>query len=216
MSTYVVVPVKKLSEAKSRLSAILSPRERAKLLLAMLEDVLGAVASSVGAGSVVVISRDGFVKDFASSHGVVVLDERGCGLNEAIEQATRWCAAEGARATLVLPADVPLISAADVSALCKILLSHDVVVVPSSDGEGTNALGTKPPGAIPPRFGPQSFSSHVAEAEARALKVAIVRNERLALDVDEPEDLAELLKKNVSCKTVELVKSLPSLRGRLI
>ena len=205
---FAVVPVKRVAEAKSRLSRVLSPSDRMKLLFAMLEDVLHAISSSRSVERLVIVSADSAVLELAPSYGAEALKEERAGLNEAIQQATDWCASEGAQATLVLPADLPLITPMDVDNVTLPLATSNVVLVPSSDGQGTNALGRRPPRAIPPRFGANSLSKHLAEARARDLEVKLVRSERLSLDVDEPEDLVELLRRPEECGTKALVRKL--------
>jgi 2-phospho-L-lactate guanylyltransferase len=66
------------------------------------------------------------------------------------------------------------------------------ILVPSSDGTGTNALLRSPPGLFPSRFGPNSFVRHLAEAEACGVSAQVFRNPRLELDIDEWDDLQKL------------------------
>src|SRR5262245_42245723 len=63
------------------------------------------------------------------------------------------------------------------------------VFVPSYDGTGTNALLRSPPDLFRSHFGPASFSLHLEEASRVGATIKIVRNERIALDIDEPKDL---------------------------
>jgi 2-phospho-L-lactate guanylyltransferase len=64
--------------------------------------------------------------------------------------------------------------------------------VPSRDGTGTNALLRSPPTLFPSHFGPNSFALHSDEAERSRARVRIIRNPRIALDIDEPDDLVAL------------------------
>ncbi|HTU01904.1 MAG TPA: coenzyme F420-0:L-glutamate ligase, partial [Candidatus Sulfotelmatobacter sp.] len=70
---------------------------------------------------------------------------------------------------------------------------RQVVLVPSRDEKGTNAIWRRPPDAIPSRFGFDSFRKHQQEAEARALVWTSIAVPRLAVDIDAPEDLAAFL-----------------------
>lgn len=208
-SAFVIVPVKRVSEAKSRLSSALSSRDRERLVLTMLEDVLSAVSSSRAVEKAFVISVDPLVLDLAASYGAEPLMEERLGLNEAVQQATEACVRKGAQASLVLPADLPLITQGDIDEVVSLLSASNVVIAPSLDGSGTNALGRRPPHVIPPLFGPSSFRRHMAEALSRSLKVKIVRNERLALDIDGLDDLINLLTKPLTCKAAALLKGIP-------
>jgi 2-phospho-L-lactate guanylyltransferase len=70
--------------------------------------------------------------------------------------------------------------------------TRGVVIVPDRHGTGTNALVLSPPDAIEPAFGPGSFARHVAAAEAAGVPHRVEEVPGLALDVDTPDDLAEL------------------------
>jgi 2-phospho-L-lactate guanylyltransferase len=96
-------------------------------------------------------------------------------------------------ALLRLPIDIPLATADDIEELFGALEPEPcAVLVPSRDGTGTNALLRSPPALFPSHFGPDSFALHLAEAERCKAKTKVIRNPRLALDVDEPADLKAL------------------------
>jgi 2-phospho-L-lactate/phosphoenolpyruvate guanylyltransferase len=61
--------------------------------------------------------------------------------------------------------------------------------VPSRDGTGTNALLRSPPDLFPSHFGPGSFAKHLQEARRRSARFRIVKNPRIAVDIDELDDL---------------------------
>ena len=67
-----------------------------------------------------------------------------------------------------------------------------VILVPSSDGTGTNAILRSPPALFPSHFGPNSFVRHLAEAEVCGVRAQVFRNARLELDIDEWDDLQKL------------------------
>jgi 2-phospho-L-lactate guanylyltransferase len=69
-----------------------------------------------------------------------------------------------------------------------------ITLVPSRDGDGTNALLASPPDAFTPSFGPGSFARHLAQAAARGIACRTVRLPGLGLDIDEPHDLYELMR----------------------
>jgi 2-phospho-L-lactate guanylyltransferase len=96
-------------------------------------------------------------------------------------------------ALLRLPIDIPLVTPPDVEALFS--QAEDVpsvVVVPSRDVTGTNALLRSPPNLFRSHFGPGSFALHLDEAKRCGANVRIVRNPRIELDVDEIGDLRAL------------------------
>ncbi len=194
MFVYAIVPVKSLGASKKRLSPVLSLQERGQLTLAMLEDVLNALqASSVD--ETVVVSYDSRVHELAGKFGAMYLSQKIGGLNSAIKEATQWCMRKGAEAVLVVPADVPLLSSADVDRIVNLGKCKDqtVVLSPSYDG-GTNALFQNPPNLIRASFGPRSFAKHFKAAQSKGFCVRLYYSSGVGKDIDSAEDLNQLLK----------------------
>jgi 2-phospho-L-lactate/phosphoenolpyruvate guanylyltransferase len=192
MQIHAVVPVKSLDRAKSRLAGLLGLAERRALVLEMLGRVLTTLLACRDAAlaEVWVTSADPEVLTLAEGRGVRVLIDHAGDLNGALEQARVALSEVGAVALLVVPADVPLISAEDVVALARLLAEGaDVVLAPDRPDEGTNTLGLRLPCALPFRFGEQSAALHRAAAAARGLITRIYRSPTLALDVDDAESL---------------------------
>ena len=78
---------------------------------------------------------------------------------------------------------------------------HSVILVPARDELGTNAILRKPPDVIPSRFGYDSFKKHVEEARERNIQYEIHKLPRVALDIDEPEDLSLFASQKSPTKT---------------
>jgi 2-phospho-L-lactate/phosphoenolpyruvate guanylyltransferase len=87
---------------------------------------------------------------------------------------------------------VPLVTAADFTRLAA-SAKPGLVVVPSSDGTGTNALVRTPPDVIQSRFGPGSCRKHLDQAHAKGVHAEVYELEGVMFDIDTPEDVAELL-----------------------
>ena len=193
MKLYAVVPVKPLASSKLRLSRILGPEDRARLVIAMLSDVLNTLCRSDFIEAVLVISRDEEVKRIASDFGALFLYEpRPGGLNVAIRKAVEECLKLGAEGALIIHADVPLVHEGDLRAILRGLDEHEVVIAPSLNLEGTNALALTPPDVMPVSYGPGSFYRHLELALKRHLSILVYFSRSLALDVDKPGDLALL------------------------
>jgi 2-phospho-L-lactate/phosphoenolpyruvate guanylyltransferase len=192
MSTFAIVPVKSLLKSKTRLSNFFTLQERPLFTLAMIEDVLNALKSSK-VTKTVVVSSDSTVEDLVKDFGMTFLKENQEGLNQALNQATKWCVRNGAKLVLILPADVPLITEKDVNELVKLSLNSSVVISPSRNG-GTNALLQTPPGIVSPCFGPNSFKRHVDKALAKHVITKIFVSSSVMLDIDSERDLEQLLK----------------------
>ena len=94
----------------------------------------------------------------------------------------------------MVPADLPLMTPADIGAMLDLgRRSCSVVIAPDARGEGTNALLLRPPDAINLAFGPQSFHEHCAQAETSLLALCVYRSPTLALDLDTPADWKQVL-----------------------
>jgi 2-phospho-L-lactate guanylyltransferase len=190
----ILVPVKNLAHAKQRLASVLEAAERTALARAMLEDVLTSLAAWSGRPPVAVVTRDPFALALARRFGFEILDDPdGRGETEAIAQASQACAARGARTTLVLPGDIPLLQAREVEEVLAVAPSEGSVLVPAYDGRGTNAVLRRPAELFPLSFGGGSFQRHLARAERTGKPCEVRRLPGIALDVDTPEDLALLL-----------------------
>lgn len=190
----ILVPVKNLSNAKQRLSSVLSAEERTALARAMLEDVLTTLGEWKGRPPVAVVTSDPFALILARSFCFeVIADTNGSGESEAIERASRICAARGIGATLILPGDIPLLQAREVEAVLAAAPPQGAVLVPSYDGRGTNAVLRRPAELFPLTFGGDSFERHLARVRRTGTPCVVRRLPGIALDVDTPEDLAFLL-----------------------
>jgi 2-phospho-L-lactate guanylyltransferase len=126
----------------------------------------------------------------AQGPGVHALAENGAqGLNAALTLAARRAREGKAEAVVVLPTDLPFLTADDV----RELLAQDdgrpqVVIAPDRHEQGTNALLVRPPEALPFAFGEGSFARHLALAKHDGVRVKVCRLPGAALDVDAPED----------------------------
>lgn len=204
-----LVPAKALSQAKGRLAALLSDEERRRLVLAMLEDVVGALAAVPRIGLRAVVSPDADVLAQAQRLGALAIAEpTGVrGINQALTYAVGSLADRSLDALLVVPVDVPTIGPAEVEAIIDALpdaSGRGVVLCPSA-ARGTSALALRPPAAIPFRFGRHSFMAHRREANARRLPTRVLRIPSLAVDIDGPQDLLDLLARPADTATHRLL-----------
>jgi 2-phospho-L-lactate guanylyltransferase len=190
--TYAVIPAKNFTGAKQRLATFLQPDERRLLAQAMLTDTLTACSQATALQGFGVVTCDARVAEVAAALGADVLWEpQAGGHSQAVTFAVQTCQRRGLSTMLTIPGDVPCITAADVDAI--VVPPHppvSVVLVPNRDYLGTNAIVLSPPDCLPLRFGYDSFQRHLRLAVERHLGVEIRRLPRVALDIDEPADLA--------------------------
>ena len=107
--------------------------------------------------------------------------------------ATRLCVSRGIDSTLVIPADIPLIQAGELDQIFAHAPAEGSVLVPAADGRGTNAAFRRPANLFPLRFGNDSFKPHLAAAQATGKPCVVLQLPGIALDMDNPADLQQLL-----------------------
>ena len=191
MNVLAIVPIKPLSKAKSRLAGALSPEQRERLAMSLLERTVNLLLPLPQIQGVLVISRDTKALAMAREWGAQTVQESGAPeLNNALLRATQALKVWGTDAALVVPADLPLLAVEDVESMVKLGGYHcSVVIAPDRHEQGTNLLLVRPPGLIPYWFGEHSFVEHQRLAQEVNASLLIYRSERVALDLDTPSDL---------------------------
>lgn len=204
MTVWAIVPVKPFAVAKSRLSPVLDAEQRAKLAEAMLCDTLATVTSEKRITGVCVVTSDPQAAFIAGRHGARVLDDTVGELNGALEAGRVWVKANAKAAPLlVVPADLPMARPIDLDKLLNRMRgSKTAVMAAAHDGEGTNAIVLSEDAQLPFAFGPGSFKRHLAIAEHNGIKVETPLIDGIARDLDRPEDIAPILSRTSSSKTV--------------
>ena len=193
------VPVKEADQAKQRLAGILGLAQRRQLAHTMLEDVLAALVKTSELASILVVTADELAAELAARYGAEISEEAARdGHTAAVAAAARRLEKRGLD-MLALPADIPLVQGEDIRHLLAV---HGEVarrggnrftIVPSRDERGSNAIVCSPAGAVPLRFGDDSFFPHLLAAKASGIEPVVVRLPNLALDIDTPRDV-ELLR----------------------
>jgi 2-phospho-L-lactate/phosphoenolpyruvate guanylyltransferase len=194
MKVFAIVPVKDLEVTKSRLSPILTPKEREMLTLTMLDHVLATLGEVDVVEQIGVVSPSPRALFVAEEAKATALLQESRGLNNALEEGRNWAITEGASSLLVLPADLPYLSVFDVRMLTTISRDERVAVIsPDEADEGTNALLMRPGDAMPFAFGPGSYETHQRTAKEHGLEVKIYKQASVSHDVDTLEDLQALI-----------------------
>ncbi len=206
--TIAVVPFKDLGAAKERLAARLGPRERRELVLAMLEDVLGAISRVSALEGLIVVTREPEIAKRASRFGAEILEEPANeGHTTAVHRAVRELENRHAKAMLCASGDLPALTSHEVTAMLEALAPPpSVVLAPSRDERGTNAVLVSPPGVLPLRFGEPSFPAHLARARELGLRTEVVKLAGTALDLDTPDDLDFFLRTRSETATYRLLR----------
>jgi len=210
MSLCAIIPVKPLRRGKSRLSNILSSKQREILNRCLLKSVLECLVPIEEIDHKIVISYDPSALAFARKYGAnTVLENRNTNINRALRRATIAAKAYNATKLLILPADLPMISN---DVVREMLALEDkppqMIIAPDRKMNGTNALFITPIGAIKYDFGEWSFRKHIEQAERKKIKIKIYQNETISFDLDLPEDwqLLESMKDQIGNEIQNLFK----------
>ena len=187
-----IIPAGTLEGAKTRLGGTLDAEERQDLAERLMTRTVLAALAAHGIDDVLVVSPDREVLRHAAALGARTLRQRSVGLNAGLDEGRLDVVAGGADAILVLPIDLPFVTAEAVAAvlapLDPVAVGANVVLVADRHGNGTNALAVRPPHAIAFAFGPGSRHAHRAAAEAIGARYVEVEGP-LAFDLDTPDDL---------------------------
>jgi 2-phospho-L-lactate/phosphoenolpyruvate guanylyltransferase len=193
MSTWVVVLIKDFGSAKQRLQPVLGPKSRRALAR---RNARLAVRAAAAGDHVLVVAGGEEVADLAGLWGAeVLLEPEQEGQNVAAARGIARAVEGGAEAVLLLSSDLPLVT---IDAVSEVLESASriqapvAVAVPAVGRGGTNALYLRPPSAIALHFGADSLAKFRQEAESVGANFVVHHSDAMALDLDEPGDLARM------------------------
>lgn len=200
---WAVLPAKDLVDAKQRLADALSPPERRLLFRTMYEDVLSVLADVPGLDGIAVITRDEEAAAVAESYGARIITEaENQGQTAAVEAAVATLISDGIARIMTFPGDAPLITRDEIE---TVLAAHGdapaMTIVPAHDRRGSNCIALSPPDLIPFSFGNDSFKPHLAAARARSVEPVILDLPGIALDIDTPDDLRQLIHRPADTRT---------------
>ena len=187
----ILIPVKNLATAKQRLASVLDQPRRTELAQAMLLDVMQAVANS-STKQTAIVTTDRHALKLAQEFNFETIADNNVSETAAIELATQVCESRGIESTLVIPGDIPLITAQELDQILEAAPAEGSVLVPAADGRGTNAIFRRPAGLFPLRFGNDSFKPHLSAAQATGKPCIVLSLPGIGLDVDNPADLRRL------------------------
>ena len=188
-----IVPVKPLGVALGRLARVLDAGLRRELQMGMLADVLSTCGATRGLAEVLVVTADPEAAGLAGAHGAREIADHipPQGMNPAVIRGLSVAMDVGADAALVLTADLPVATPADLErVIASVHPTEGVTLVPSREGTGTNALLVRPPNIFVPELGIGSRARHRTQAAGRGIELHELECPGIALDVDTPADLA--------------------------
>ena len=207
----VVVPVKLLAIAKSRLASYGDPA-REQLALAFAADVVTACLACPGVARVLVVTDDPRAGQALTALGAVVApDDPDAGLNPALAHGAELLrAALGVCGVVTVSSDLPTLRPTDLAAALAVVPPLGRAFVPDADARGTTLLAAGPGAGLLPAYGAGSRQRHLSSGAVELAAPAALRR-----DVDTPGDLAEAVLLGVGRRTAAVVATLPGPRIHL-
>jgi 2-phospho-L-lactate guanylyltransferase len=183
----VVIPVKVLAQAKSRLG-LFGDERRAGLALAMAADTVTAALASPAAAHVIVITDDQVAGGRLAALGAQVIpDTPATGLNAALRHGAAHARDSWpASGVAALSADLPALRPAELTRALDAATGWPTAFVPDTPGDGTTLYAAAPRAPFAPAFGLASRARHAANGAAELDLAGI---DGLRRDVDTPADL---------------------------
>lgn len=187
----MLVPLKALPAAKSRLAQDLRPDEHAGLVEAIRADTLAAARAASSVARVVVVTDQ--PGEFDADE---VFVQHRPGLNPGLTEGAAYVAQRWPEDGVVaLVGDLPALRPEELDAALVAATDHDRSFVPDAAGTGTTLLAARPGVMLDPRFGAGSAARH------SAIAVPLAAGPGLRSDVDTTEELAQARRLGVGART---------------
>lgn len=197
MSLWIIIPIKSLTEGKSRLIGVLDNQQRCLLNQYLMDRTLSLVSKLVLDAPILVISKCHETLESAKKYGVAALLENPVlGPNTAVQQATQYARQHGATKLFVLACDLPDLTAADFKEALALGDNPNSVLIIRNREQGTNGLYLNSTKEFNYYFGTDSLNLHIQEAQRRELAISFLQRHGLAFDLDTATDYAEFVGKS--------------------
>lgn len=203
--------MKQLKNTKLRLKKILNEDERARLSGALLRKVLQELERSEISGTIVVYGGKAEELTSPDYSKITVISEskENGGVNSAVNDGIALISRfDHDPEVLLLPSDLPYISAGAINNVIDLLGSYDLVINPSSRKDGTNLLAFRLSNVIPLHYDQNSYDNHLKEAKLRNLNFISIEKEEFLQDLDDQEDLDFVMEKTNNSSLDSLIISL--------
>ncbi|MFI9434996.1 MULTISPECIES: 2-phospho-L-lactate guanylyltransferase [Streptosporangium] len=201
----LVVPVKTLVAAKTRLSEAAGPH-RAALAVAIACDTVEAALSCPIVTRIVVVTGDPVAAEALGGVGAHVVGDPEAGLNAALRHGAQEAVrlAPGG-AVGALQADLPALRPAELALVLAAAAEFDQAFLPDAADVGTTFYGVRPGVPFTPGFGGESRDRHLRRG---AKEICLEGIDSVRRDVDTPDDLRAALALGVGPRTLAMAEKI--------
>ncbi|MEU7382665.1 2-phospho-L-lactate guanylyltransferase [Streptomyces sp. NPDC042207] len=212
MQWTLVIPLKPLNRAKSRLSDTAGDGVRPGLALAFAVDTVAAALACPGVADVVVVTDDTeAARELAALGARIVADDPRAGLNAALAHGAAVVRAARPRTPVAaLNADLPALRPMELARVLAMAGQFPRAFLADSAAVGTTLLAASPGHPLLPSFGTDSRARHRASG---AVELSLDAVESVRQDVDTGDDLRAALALGVGPRTAAVAARLPA-RGQ--
>jgi len=195
LKTSAIIPVKTFSKAKTRLNLQQDCKE--EICSLMLQEVLRTVSNCKIVNQIILVTKDEDALKIGRQFNAVGIFDDELGVNNAINLADEYLSDKNFDCSVIFPQDIPTMTSADIETLLGFIKStNSVIIVPSRQFNGTNALVRCPSGLMQTKYDLGSYTHQIDAARTRTNNISIALIRRMMLDIDDESDLAFMLKQN--------------------
>ena len=195
LKTSAIIPVKTFSKAKTRLNLPQDCKE--EICSLMLKEVLRTISNCKVVNQIVLVSKDESALKIGRQFNSVEIFDDESGVNNAIDLADDYLSDKTFDCSIIFPQDIPTMTSSDIDMLLGFIKSmNSVIIVPSRQFNGTNALVRYPSGLMQTRYDMGSYTHQIDAARTKTNNISIALIRRMMLDIDDEYDLAFMLKQN--------------------
>ena len=195
LKTSAIIPVKTFSKAKTRLN--LQPDCKEEICSLMLQEVLRTVSDCKIVNQIILVTKDEDALKIGRQFNAVGIFDDELGVNNAINLADEYLSDKNFDCSVIFPQDIPTMTSTDIETLLGFIKStNSVIIVPSRQFNGTNALVRCPSGLMQTKYDLGSYTHQIDAARTRTNNISIALIRRMMLDIDDESDLAFMLKQN--------------------
>ena len=193
MKTSAIIPVKTFSKAKTRLD--LEQTSKEEICSLMLKEVLKTISDCNLISKIILVSKDEVALKIGKQFNAIEIFDNESGVNDAINLADQYISDKRFDCSVIFPQDIPIMTSFDIDSLLGFIKPTDsVIIVPSRQFNGTNALVRCPADLMKTKYdlGSYKFQIDAASTKTKNISIALIR--RMMLDIDDKLDLEFMLK----------------------
>ena len=173
----------------------------------MLQEVLTTISDCKRIDKIIIVSKDEDVLKFGRTFGAVEIFDNESGVNDAVSLADQYLSDKEFECSITFPQDIRIMTSSDINDLLSFVKSKSsVIIVPSRQFNGTNALVRCPADLMETRYDMGSYTFQIDAASTKTKNISIALIRRMMLDIDDESDLAFMIKQNAKpdfCKKIE-------------